>query len=75
MMCLTTNIAATYSLCNHTFRYESSHNPRRVLTKPSKPTHNDGFDNEDYDYILYVNDLLGPDNGNRFLTYLRHDGL
>lgn len=23
--------------------------------------HNDGYDNEDYDYILYVNDLLGTE--------------
>jgi len=39
-----------------------------VLTKPSKPAHNDGYDNEDYDYILYVNDWLGTDDGhNRYL--------
>ena len=52
-------------MCNPQFRYESSHNPRRVLTKPSKPVHNNGFDNEDYDYILYVNDWLGTDDGNK----------
>ncbi|KAJ2995354.1 dual specificity protein kinase yak1 [Globomyces sp. JEL0801] len=34
-------------------------NPRRALTKPSAPVHNDGVDNQDYDYILYVNDILG----------------
>jgi dual specificity protein kinase YAK1 len=45
---------------NPTFRYETSLNPRRVLTKPSKPASNEGFDNEDSDYILYVNDVLGP---------------
>ena len=58
---LTTNITDTYHICNPQFRYESASNPRRVLTKPSKPAHNDGYDNEDYDYILYVNDLLGSD--------------
>lgn len=42
-------------------------NPRRVLTKPSKPAHNDGFDNEDSDYILYVNDVLGPEDKDRYL--------
>lgn len=30
-----------------------------MLTKPSKPAGNNGLDNEDSDYILYVNDILG----------------
>ncbi|KAI0093029.1 kinase-like domain-containing protein [Irpex rosettiformis] len=64
---LTTNIVETYRICNPNFRYESTHNPRRVLTKPSKPSHNDGYDNEDYDYILYVNDWLGTDDGHKYL--------
>ncbi|CCM01143.1 uncharacterized protein FIBRA_03191 [Fibroporia radiculosa] len=64
---LTTNIVETYHICNPQFRYESTHNPRRVLTKPSKPAHNDGYDNEDYDYILYVNDWLGTDDGHKYL--------
>ncbi|KAI6098990.1 kinase-like domain-containing protein [Pisolithus croceorrhizus] len=65
---LTTHIVETYNVCNPQFRYESAHNPRRVLTKPSKPVHNDGYDNEDYDYILYVNDWLGSEDGhNRYL--------
>ncbi|KAH8119096.1 kinase-like domain-containing protein [Phellopilus nigrolimitatus] len=63
---LTTNITDTYHICNPQFRYESASNPRRVLTKPSKPMHNEGFDNEDYDYILYVNDWLGSDQ-NKYL--------
>ena len=48
-----------------------------MLTKPSKPMHNDGYDNEDYDYILYVNDWLGTDQGHKyvyFITLLRWDG-
>ncbi|KAG8986559.1 dual specificity protein kinase yak1 [Tulasnella sp. 427] len=65
---LTTHITSTYSICNPSFRYETAHNPRRVLTKPSKPVHNEGFDNEDYDYILYVNDWLGQEDGhNKYL--------
>ncbi|KAG0701334.1 kinase-like domain-containing protein [Suillus ampliporus] len=65
---LTTGILETYHICNPQFRYESAHNPRRVLTKPSKPAHNEGYDNEDYDYILYVNDWLGNEDGhNRYL--------
>ncbi|KIK67246.1 hypothetical protein GYMLUDRAFT_156550 [Collybiopsis luxurians FD-317 M1] len=64
---LTTNILDTYRICNPQFRYESTHNPRRVLTKPSKPAHNEGYDNEDYDYILYVNDWLGTEEGHKYL--------
>lgn len=32
-----------------------------MLTKPSKGSKNDGYDNEDSDYILYVNDILGSE--------------
>ncbi|KAF9520300.1 hypothetical protein BS47DRAFT_1287370 [Hydnum rufescens UP504] len=68
LKCLTTHLAQTYNICNPQFRYETAHNPRRVLTKPSKPVHNDGYDNEDYDYILYVNDWLGAEEGhNKYL--------
>lgn len=63
LKCLTSQLAQTYSICNPAFQYEAGHNPRRVLTKPSKPCHNNGSDNEDYDYILYVNDVLTSDNG------------
>lgn len=38
-----------------------------MLTKPSKGVKNDGFDNEDSDYILYVNDILGnEENGHKY---------
>ena len=63
---LTTTISQTFNTCNPQFTYEASTNPRRVLTKPSKPAHNDGYDNEDYDYILYVNDLLGTEDGHKY---------
>ncbi|KAF7306059.1 Protein kinase [Mycena chlorophos] len=64
---LTTNLVDTFRICNPQFRYEATHNPRRVLTKPSKPAHNEGYDNEDYDYILYVNDWLGTEDGHKYL--------
>ncbi|KAG8530020.1 uncharacterized protein KY384_005502 [Bacidia gigantensis] len=70
LQALTTHLPSTYRICNPQFKYESSRNPRRVLTKPSKGVKNDGYDNEDSDYILYVNDILGnEDNGhkNRYL--------
>lgn len=65
---MTTNIIDTYRICNPQFRYESTHNPRRVLTKPSKPAHNEGYDNDDYDYILYVNDWLGTEDGHKYVS-------
>ena len=64
---LTSYLHHTYHLVNHAFVYELSFNPRRVLTKPSKPMYNDGHDNEDSDYILYVNDYLGSEEGHRYL--------
>ena len=64
---LTVALPQTYRLINPAFKYETSLNPRRVLTKPSKPAGNDGFDNEDSDYILYVNDLLGPPDKEQYL--------
>lgn len=64
---LTTNLLETFHICNPQFRYESTHNPRRVLTKPSKPAHNEGYDNDDYDYILYVNDWLGTEEGHKYV--------
>lgn len=64
---LTTQLATTYQTVNPAFRYEHAHNPRRVLTKPSVPAGNEGVDNEDADYILYVNDVLGSTDGHRYL--------
>ena len=41
-----------------------------MLTKPSKPAHNEGYDNDDYDYILYVNDWLGTEEGHKYVLQL-----
>jgi hypothetical protein len=42
-----------------------------VLTKPSKGTKNDGYDNEDSDYILYVNDILGnEETGHKYIPHV-----
>ncbi|CAG8150237.1 unnamed protein product [Penicillium salamii] len=72
---LTTHLPATYRICNPGFNYESSRNPRRVLTKPSKGCKNDGYDNEDSDYILYVNDILGSEEAGHKNRYLILDVL
>ncbi|KAF2766433.1 serine/threonine protein kinase [Teratosphaeria nubilosa] len=75
LQALTTHLPATYRICNPSFQYESSRNPRRVLTKPSKGVKNDGYDNEDSDYILYVNDILGSEETNHKNRYLILDVL
>lgn len=75
LQALTTHLPSTYRICNPNFQYESSRNPRRVLTKPSKGTKNDGYDNEDSDYILYVNDILGSEETNHKNRYLILDVL
>ncbi|RKP01188.1 hypothetical protein CXG81DRAFT_12314, partial [Caulochytrium protostelioides] len=56
----------TYTTCNPNNSYKKMHNPRRVLTKPSRPAHNNGHDNEEWDYILYVNDVLGATEGQQY---------
>ncbi|KAJ3081806.1 dual specificity protein kinase yak1 [Rhizoclosmatium hyalinum] len=56
---LTTQLPQTYAACNPSFNYAPAANPKRVLTKPSKPALNEGWDNAENDYILYVNDVLG----------------
>ncbi|KAK3679320.1 dual specificity protein kinase yak1 [Recurvomyces mirabilis] len=75
LQALTTHLPPTYRICNPGFQYESSRNPRRVLTKPSKGVKNDGYDNEDSDYILYVNDILGSEETNHKNRYLILDVL
>ncbi|KZF22722.1 kinase-like protein [Xylona heveae TC161] len=75
LQALTTHLPATYRICNPNFKYESSRNPRRVLTKPSKGVKNDGYDNDDSDYILYVNDILGSEETGHKNRYLILDVL
>ena len=75
LQALTTHLPATYRICNPGFKYESSRNPRRVLTKPSKGVKNDGYDNDDSDYILYVNDILGSEETGHKNRYLILDVL
>ncbi|CAO3630312.1 unnamed protein product [Cunninghamella blakesleeana] len=58
---MTLQIVETYENCSSDYNYKSINNPKRVLTKPSKEARNDGYDNEDCDYILKVNDILGEE--------------
>lgn len=61
----TTGLLTFYAACNPRFRFLQSV-PRRCLTKPSQPAHNNNYDNISHDYILHVNDTLSDDHGNQF---------
>ena len=65
---VTTNLLTVFRGCEASFQYDRSLNPRRVLTKPSQPVYNNGHDNEKWDYILYVNDIIGEEEGRKFLV-------
>ncbi|KAI8885630.1 kinase-like protein [Backusella circina FSU 941] len=55
---LTVDLCGTFKQRNCQFDYPIALNPKRVLTKPSAAVKNEGFDNENSDYILYVHDVL-----------------
>lgn len=62
-------LTESYGICQpRKFQYSKSTNPKRVLTKPSEPKFNNGNDNEDSDYILYVNDILGTEEGRKYIV-------
>ncbi|SCU87616.1 LADA_0E05116g1_1 [Lachancea dasiensis] len=68
LVALTKALTTTYSLCSPEFSYQTSRNPKRVLTKPSEGKHNNGHDNVNSDYILYVNDVLGVEQNRKYLV-------
>lgn len=61
----TSGLLDLYRRCNPDFKYSQSI-PRRCLTKPSDPAHNNDYDNQHHDYIIYVNDTLDGDHGNQY---------
>lgn len=62
---LTKEIIETYQICNPTFTYSDSFNPKRYLTNPSNGVKNDGLDNTNSDLILAVNAVLVNSDSNR----------
>lgn len=66
---LSVYITESYGICQpQKFQYSRTTNPKRVLTKPLEPKYNNGHDNEDSDYILYVNDILGTEEGRKYIV-------
>ena len=55
----TLKLAEFYKQCDPLFNFNTNNNPRRVLTTNSIPCGNEGSDNSEYDFILYVNDIIG----------------
>eukprot|EP00177_Eucheuma_denticulatum_P004679 GFKZ01008503.1.p1 GENE.GFKZ01008503.1~~GFKZ01008503.1.p1 ORF type:complete len:813 (+),score=65.76 GFKZ01008503.1:405-2843(+) len=64
---VTIGLMNLYRTCNSRFRVQSI-TPRRCLTKPDKPVHNGGCDNQFHDYILRVDDILSDGQGSQFLV-------
>lgn len=58
---MTVSLNDTFNKFNPKFNYNPDTIPKRILTKPSKPFRNEEHDNENYDYILKVNEILGDD--------------
>ena len=48
-----------YRRCNPDFQFDESMKPQRVMTEvPNNVTYNDGFDNENGDYIVRIDDVI-----------------
>ena len=60
---LTTDILRTYRRVSSVFEYDPKLNPRRTLTRPDQPRFNNGYDNENHDFILRVHDAIRSPNG------------
>ncbi|XP_076954255.1 dual specificity protein kinase YAK1 homolog [Bidens hawaiensis] len=66
---LTKGLVETYRQCNPEFNYSDELNPKRFLTSPSAGVLNDGFDNENSDFILSVNcPLINSETQRRYIV-------
>lgn len=60
---MTEGLLTTYRKCNPSFTFRPGITiPRRILTYPSVPYSNNGFDNERSDLIIHVGDVLTSDD-------------
>ena len=65
----TVGLLAVYKKCTGEFKYQTSLNPRRCLTKPSETEGDSGFDNKDADLVVYVNDeLVSTASGRKYVV-------
>ncbi|KAI8371841.1 kinase-like domain-containing protein [Blakeslea trispora] len=66
LLSATVHLKKTYAANNASFVYDQNKIPKRILTKPSKPIRNESSDNENFDYILKVNEILGEDPNHQY---------
>jgi dual specificity protein kinase YAK1 len=62
---LTKDVTETFLVCNPSFKYSESCNPKRYLTVPSVGVSNNGADNENHDLILYFGRVLANEDKTR----------
>eukprot|EP00835_Amoeboradix_gromovi_P002953 NODE_180_length_15790_cov_0.586706.p11 type:complete len:112 gc:universal NODE_180_length_15790_cov_0.586706:12895-13230(+) len=55
----TLKLAEFYKSCDPEFHFNPDNNPRRQLTKNGIAVSNDGCDNSEFEFILYVKDIIG----------------
>lgn len=68
--CATGRILDSFKAVNPKFEYKPKYTPpKRILTNPSIPRHNEGNDNENYDLIMHVGDVLGSSTAGEQSVY------
>lgn len=68
--CATRKILDSFKAVNPKFEYKPKYTPpKRILTNPSIPRHNEGNDNENYDLIMHVGDVLGSSTAGEQSVY------
>mmetsp|Transcript_69789 Transcript_69789/g.226991 ORF Transcript_69789/g.226991 Transcript_69789/m.226991 type:complete len:1019 (-) Transcript_69789:261-3317(-) len=70
---VTTKLVETYNRCSKDYQYSLESAPKRVLTKITEATHNNGWDNGEHDYICKVGDTIMNEAGRK--TYEIQDWL
>ncbi|EKX35447.1 hypothetical protein GUITHDRAFT_118363 [Guillardia theta CCMP2712] len=62
------SLLEVYKTCRSDFRYQTSLNPKRCLTKPSE-IEGEGHDNREADLVIYVNDeLVSSTSGRKYVV-------
>ncbi|KRX05324.1 Protein kinase-like domain [Pseudocohnilembus persalinus] len=77
----TVDLCSTYKKCNPELIFNEQLIPRRYLTQPHIGVHNDGYDNEEYNLIIKVQDIILNEKNNEpsrivklleFFTFKKH---
>ncbi|KAI9027248.1 kinase-like domain-containing protein [Phycomyces nitens] len=65
---LTVYLCTTYRRRDPSYYYDRSNNPRRALTRPARPKQENINVNENNDFILYINDIIGNDQDGKYVV-------